>query len=203
MKKIIIPLLFVIVAISCGPNTHITKSWRDPSATIDNSKLNKVLISAFMKDETSRRVVEQTLVDRMKGKGVSSFTYFGGTNPKDDGTLEQKLKGDGFDGAVVLRFLNMDKELNYVPGTSTYPGYYSRYGGYYYNSWGAYSSPGYYTEDKVYNIETNIYSLKADSSKLIWSGVTQTTNPSKLDKMVTEIADVVNEKMRKEGFLVN
>jgi hypothetical protein len=38
--------------------------------------------------------------------------------------------------------------------------------------------------------------------KLLWTGTTKTINPSKVEKMVNEIADVVTDKMKKEGFLV-
>ncbi len=202
MKKLIAPIFLAVVLAACGPSTKITKSWRDPAFTVDRAKLNKVLVVALMKDETSRRVVEENLVKRMNGKGVASYAILTKDVTKDnEKEVEDKLKADGFDGALVMRFLNMEKETSYVPGTAGYPGYYGRFGGYYGYSYGAYSSPGYYTQDKVYTIETNVYSLTND--KLVWTGVTQTTNPDKLDKMVTEIADVVTEKMKKEGFLVN
>ena len=51
----------------------------------------------------------------------------------------------------------------------------------------------------MFNVETNIYSLKSD--KLMWSGTTASTNPSNINKTINEIADVIAEKMREEGFL--
>jgi hypothetical protein len=44
-----------------------------------------------------------------------------------------------------------------------------------------------------------MYSLK--ENKLIWSGVTNTVNPSDLDKMIEQIGKVVTEEMKKQGFL--
>lgn len=201
MKKLFLPLLVIATAVACGPSTKIEKSWRDPETTITAGSWNKVLIVGLLKDETTRRVVEDQLAKRFNGKGVVSYNYFTDkelTEAKADG-FSDKLVTDGFDGAIVMRLINVDKETNYVPGTSTFPPYYGGFNRYYYNSWNSFYSPGYYTTDKVYNVETNVYSFK--QNKLVWSGVTSTTNPSKTDKMFNEIADVVGNKMRSEGFL--
>ena len=63
-----------------------------------------------------------------------------------------------------------------------------------------YSSPGYYTTDKNYFVETMVYEVAND--KLIWSGTTKTVNPSKMEKAVNEIADVVVDRMKSDKFLV-
>jgi hypothetical protein len=96
-----------------------------------------------------------------------------------------------------MSLADIEKETNYVPGTTT--GYYGGYGRYYGYGAGMYSSPGYYTTDKNYYIETTVYSIKQD--KLLWTGTTKTVNPSKVEKAVNEIADVVSDKMRKDGFI--
>jgi hypothetical protein len=199
MKKILIAASFLLVLQACGPSTKITKSWRDPESSINPQTFSKVIISAFIRDESGRRTVEDELVKRLNGKGVASYTMnFSGLDTTAGSTaLQDKLKSEGFDGAIVMRLVDVEKEVNYVPGT-TYPTYYGRYGGYYGGYYG-YGSPGYYQEDKVYNVETNIYSLKTD--KLMWSGTTATTNPSNLNKTINEIADVIADKMRQEGFL--
>lgn len=201
-RSLLFSVSFLVFLLSCGPSTKITKSWRDPGFTVDMSKMNKVLIAALMKDETTRRQVEETMVQRMKGKGVASYSYITPELQKaGENEITAKLKQDGFDGAVVIRFLDTEKETSYVPGTATYPAYYGRWGGYYGSAWGAYSTPGYYQQDKIYHIETNVYTLPGD--KLVWSGVTATTNPSKMDKMINEIAQVIHDKMVAEKFLVN
>lgn len=146
-------------------------------------------------------MVEDQLVTRLKGAGVASYQYFTDkeiTEQKAQ-SLKDKLKADGFDGAIIMRLVEVEKETNYVPGTSSFPTYYGGFGPYYYNSWNSFYSPGYYTTDKIYHVETNVYSITQD--KLFWSGITSTTNPSKADKMFNEVAEVVASKMRSEGFL--
>jgi hypothetical protein len=201
MKKIFLLGAIALVLNACAPATRIDKSWRDPNTTITDSSFSKVLVVALLKNETTRRVVEDQLIQRFNGKGVASYGYFTDkelTEAKAAG-FKDKLITEGFDGAVVMRLINVDKETSYVPGTATFPPYYGGFGPYYFNSWSTFYSPGYYTTDKIYNVETNVYSFKQD--KLIWSGITSTVNPAKTEKMFSEISDVVATKMRREGFL--
>lgn len=201
MKKFLLPLLLATAFIACGPTTRIDKSWRDPATTITAGSWNKVLVVGLLKDETTRRVVEDQLAKRFNGKAVVSYSYLSDkelTEAKSAG-FKDKMVTEGFDGAIVMRLINVDKETNYVPGTSSFPSYYGGFSPYYYNSWNSFYSPGYYTTDKIYNVETNVYSFKQD--KLVWTGITSTTNPGQTDKMFNEIADVVANRMRSEGFL--
>ena len=96
-----------------------------------------------------------------------------------------------------MRLADVEKETSYVPGTTS--AYYGGYGRYYGYGAGMYSSPGYYTTDKNYFVETTVYSVEPD--KLLWTGTTKTVNPTKIEKTVNEIADVVSDKMKKDGFL--
>ena len=48
-------------------------------------------------------------------------------------------------------------------------------------------------------VETNVYSIKMD--KIIWSGLTETTDPNGVKNMTEEVAKVVYKKMVKEGFI--
>jgi hypothetical protein len=98
---------------------------------------------------------------------------------------------------LLMRLADIEKETSYTPGT-TY-GYYGGYGRYYGYGAAMYSTPGYYTTDKNYFIETTIYSVSPN--KLLWTGTTKTVNPSKVDKAVNDIADVIVAKMKDDKFL--
>ena len=115
----------------------------------------------------------------------------------NEGALTTLLVNDKFTHVLLMRLADIEKETSYVQGTTT--GYYGGYGRYYGYGAGMYSSPGYYTTDKNYFIETTIYSV--EPNKLLWTGTTKTVNPSKMDKTVNEIADVVTAKMKQDGFL--
>ncbi|MFM9910125.1 MAG: hypothetical protein ACKVOW_12285 [Chitinophagaceae bacterium] len=202
MKKSILPALSmaVIIAASCT-STKITSSWREPDKTVTVDKLNKVLVVALFKDETSRHKAEDQMAGYLNEKGFVSYNYLKESfDKKNEDALREKIKADGFDGAVTMRLVDVDKQENYTRGNiSSYPAYYRNFSGYYHRSWSYYSTPGYYTTTKTYTIETNVYSIKED--KIIWSGISETTNPDGVKKLTEEVAAVVYKKMIKEGFI--
>jgi hypothetical protein len=141
------------------------------------------------------------MVGYLKGKGVASYNYLdAGTSTKNEQAIRDKIRDDGFDGAVTIRLIDVDKEQVYTPGIiSTYPAYYRNFSGYYYRSWSNYSTPGFYSTTKTYTVETNVYSIKED--KIIWTGITATTDPGGVEKLTEEVTRVVYRKMLKEGFI--
>jgi hypothetical protein len=199
MRNLILSLIVISTLVSCGPSTKIEKSWMEPGASVTASAPNKVLMIAMVKDETSRRVIEDHLVKRAGSTGVASYTILSTDMLKaaSDEELKKVLTDGKFTHVILMRLADVEKETSYVPGTTT--SFYGGYGRYYGYGAGMYSTPGYYTTDKNYFVETTVYSINPD--KLLWTGTTKTVNPSKVEKTVNDIADVVAEKMKKDGFL--
>jgi hypothetical protein len=133
--------------------------------------------------------------------GVQSYSYL---QPSDTAItfVESKLKKDGFDGIILMRLTTVEKSLTYNPGTS-YGGYYGGYYGYrgygYGGYYGAGYSPGYYSEDETFLVETNFYSLS--DRKLIWSGTTSSLNPSSLTKTMDQIIYTIKYELQKKGLI--
>ena len=203
MKKYIhlpIYLLILIIHTSCV-STTIISSWKEQNKQIEIDKLHKVLVVALFKDETNRRKAEDQMVIYLKGKGIVSYNYLDDNiSAKNEEAIRDKIKTDGFDGAITMRLIDVDKEKTYTPGNITsYPSYYQTFGGYYYRNWNYYRTPGYYSTTKTYTIETNVFSIKED--KIIWTGITQTTNPEGVNKLTEEVTKVVYKKMVSEGFI--
>lgn len=194
--------LFLVVA-GCGTSARIVKSWRDPDVTVDMAKLNKVLVVAMLRNETNRRATEDKLVTMLNGKGVASYNVLT-KDVKEDGEekIKEQLKQDGFDGAVIMKLADVEKDVQYVPGRfNTYPPYYGRFWGYYWRSWNSFYEPGYYETTKNFTVETNVYSLTRD--KLVWSGISRSSDPENVQKLMDAVAGEVFKKMKKEGFVVN
>jgi hypothetical protein len=204
MKKITASILIVVVTIiaSCT-STHIVSSWKESNKQVNIEKINKVLVVALFKDETNRHRAEDEMVGYLNGKGVASYNYLDADfNNKDENAIRDKIRGDGFDGAVTMRLVDVDKEKIYTPGNiSTYPVYFRTFGGYYRRSWSYYSTPGYYSTTKTYTVETNVYSIKED--KIVWTSLTETTDPDGVQKLTEEVTKVVYKKMIQEGFISN
>ncbi len=197
--KLFISIVIVVMIASCN-STRIISSWREPDKQITIQNLDKVLVVALFKDETSRRKAEDEMVQYLGGKGVASYMYLDANfSRQNEEAIRQKIKIDGYNGAITMRLIDVDKEKVFVPNSNMYPIYYRNFSGYYFRTWPYYSTPGYYATTKTYTVETNVYSIKED--KIIWSGLTESTNPEGLKKMTQEITKVVYKAMKKEGFI--
>lgn len=187
--KIKLLLLSCVVCLmaACAPSTRLTKSWTDPSVTPETVKpFKKVLVIARVKDETSNRIAEDNIVSQVRNAVPSYATL----SPSDtiSASVNAKLQAAGFDGLIVMRLTEVNKKLDYQPGTG-YRGFYGyRYGG-----------PGTLTEDQIFYVETSIYSVNPD--KMLWSGTTSTFNPSKLEKALDDIIYSVKMELTKIGFI--
>jgi len=199
ITRLTLQLLLAVIIISCGPSTKIVKSWKDPQASITASPENKVLVVAMVKDESARRTIEDEIVSRLKSTGVQSYLTLTPELMKDEnsGALDKVLRDGNISHILIMKLTDIEKETSYVPGSTT--GIYRGYGNYY--AYGAhyYSTPGYYTTDKNYTVETMVYEVAGN--KLLWAGTTSTINPSNLKKTINELADVVTEQMKKDGFV--
>ncbi|HEX2628595.1 MAG TPA: hypothetical protein VHM26_06285 [Chitinophagaceae bacterium] len=201
MKRILFPALTLLILVGCGTTANIENSWHDPEAQVDMNKLNKVLVVALVKNETHRRAAETRFALLLKGKGVASYQYFSGDFDIDDEeTIKTKLKKEGFDGAVIMRLADVEKDIKYTPGAAAYPAYYNRFWPYFSNSWGYYNQAGHFETTKKFTIETNVYSLRKD--KLIWSGLTSTSDPASAEKLMKAVAKEVHARMKKDGFII-
>lgn len=175
--------------VACSPSTQLTKSWTDPSVTPETVKpFKKVLVIARVNDETSNRIAEDKIVAQVKAENaVPSYAFL---SPADTAkkVVNAKLQEAGFDGLIVMRLTEVNKSLDYQPGT----GYRGFYGGFY-------GSPGTLSEDQTFYVETSIYSLETE--KLLWSGTTSTFNPSQFDKAIDDIIYTIKTELTKKGLL--
>ena len=196
IKEIVFAAFVFANLISCNP-TKIVTSWRDPEAVIGSSQLNKFVVAALLKNQTVRRRTEDKMASYFPGKSVQSYKELGEAELKENNNVyDKKLKAEGFDGIVIIRLLQVDKDKHYVPGD--FPEYYRSWGFYYGNAWSGFT-PAHYTTDKTYDVEVNVYSFKRD--KLIWSATTSTVNPEDGDELYDGVIKAVKKRMEKEGFL--
>ena len=109
-------------------------------------------------------------------------------------TIGRRYGEQGFDAIIVMRLITTKSKSTYVQG-GVNPAYTQNYIFYYPD----YLKSGSYATDLEYIIATNFYSLT--QNKLLWSGVTKSTNPEKVDKLVNEVAKEVVFKMKEDKFI--
>ncbi len=176
-------------------------SWRQPDKHVHIDELNKVLVIALIENETNRYKAEHQIVKYLDGKGFVSHEYLDDKfNRKNETEIMDKIKTDGFDGIVLMRLIDVDKERIYIPiRENYYPNDFQNFGGYYKVHHYRYLTSGYYLTTKTYTLETVIFSLK--ENKIIWSGITETFEPEGIKKMTNEISKVIYKQMVQEKFI--
>ncbi len=197
MNKI---LLCSLMFFSCT-STRVTTSWKESERKVSISKLKKVLVVALFNTESGSHHAEDEMAAYLHGKGVVSYDYFKSSfDKKNEDAIRNRIKKDGFDAAITMRLIDVEKDLPYKPDDFTsYPAYFRNFTGYYYRNWDYYSSPGQYEDIKTFTVETNFFSIAED--KIVWTGLTKSTNTNGVKKMTQEIARAVYKRMKKEGFL--
>ena len=193
-------LLLTMFLISCT-STKIVSSWRQPDKHVHIDELNKVLVIALIENETNRYKAEHQIVKYLDGKGFVSHEYLDDSfNRKNETEIMDKVRNDGFDGIVLMRLIDVDKERVYVPSeTNYYPNDFQNFGGYYLTHHYRYKISGYYMTTKTYILETIIFSIK--DNKIIWTGITETFEPEGIKKMTNEISKAVYKQMVEEKFI--
>ena len=151
------------------------------------------------KDEAMRRTVEDQLTKRITGS-TSSYTILSQDDLQDRESAKAKVKAGGYDGAVVMVLVSVDRTQTYVPGSAyAVPApYTSMYGGWGYG-WSTYYDPGYVDTDQLVDFNTNVY--RVQDEKLIWASRTQTTDPTSVGSMVDEIISANISEMKKQKVL--
>jgi len=192
---------------ACGSSAVVTGSYVSPSRPSNAPK--KIFVSALVNDATTRAMVEERMANALKKKGfevVKSIDVVPVSLPVQQPETREVMVGvvkkTGADAVLVMALVKEQSETRYVPG-STYPaasyGYYGGYYGYYGHMGGVAYSPGYYTTDNTYFIESNLYDVA--SEQLIWSAQSEVINPSNREKAVAEHTEALTYRMQKDKII--
>jgi hypothetical protein len=182
--------MLAMVAVSCSAPTQLAESWSDPGYA--PKPVKKVMVVGL--GESQRRVIvfEDAMASQFAARKLEAIK--GNTITKTAGDLEsfkEAVRQSGAELVTISRLVDVSDESVYHPGGTAYmpmTGYYGM-GPYYSSAYVAVNDPGYVTTSKVYKVETNVYDVATE--KLVWSGLSKTTDPTDLQQTVNEIAAVV------------
>lgn len=195
-------LLCLLFIAGCSPATEVTGTWSDPQA--QNINYDNVLVFAMTDRVNIKESVENALAEELRAQGVNVTTSLEQFPPRfRDGMLESKdemmefINQNRYDGILTVAVVDEETETRYIPGGAGYApmGLFGYYGGFwpYYSNWAPMYQPGYYEEDRVYFLETNLYD--AETEKLIWSAQSETTNPGELGNFSNQFSEIIVDEM--------
>jgi hypothetical protein len=172
----------------------MTSEWTDPTAK-NSPPLKKVAIVCLTADPGLRRLGEDTAAAQLQGaRAVPSYQVLGNTPLLDRATIKDMLKASGFDGVLVMRLTNISERVTATPGP------YYTFDGYWDYAGAAVYEPGYLDTETVVHVVSNLYSL--DQNKLIWSGTSQTFDPSSAKSFMDDVAKTVAKTLQQDRIIL-
>jgi hypothetical protein len=204
LRRILAPLAALMLS-ACA--SGFVSSWKAPDAQPLQLSGAKVAAVVMMKHEGSRREAEDALAREITARGavgVPMYRIYPDGAPANEAAAREALEKAGFQGAVVMRPVSVEKEISATPLSYSAPMYRGYWGGYYAAGWGtpyglATVSGGDIRTDTIVSVETLVYSLK--QNKLVWGGQSRTTNPSSLEQLIKKLSGAAAKELQKQGLI--
>lgn len=200
--------ILATLMLACSPSQKITSYWANKEA-IPQEPYKTIYIMAITQNESRQPLVENEMADVLISRGhkvvMNHQVYppsFSAVKQLTKEQLAETIKNAGCDAVLTFAVLDTKTETTYNQGSAYYPmnyGYYGSYYGYYSYYYPIVYSPGYYSTDKTYYIETNFFDVKTD--QLLWSIHSEAYNPTDIDIAFKEYASLILNKLSEEGLI--
>ena len=212
-KPLIRKVLGIVIVLAAatllfGKSSKLIMSWKNPAYS-PTKKFHRVLALGLSNKTEVRADFEDALAAELSTKGYEAVP--GNTillrpagTQLDLNYLKEQIRANRIEAVVVSRLIKVDNTVTYVPGTAfvaPFP-YYNTFYGYYGALYPVVYSPGYLQKEKKVRVETNLYYVDgAPDGQLVWTGTTDTFNPSNVHKAIKGLVNLVVTKMQKDEAL--
>ncbi len=200
---VILAALTISMLSGCGASTGLTDMWRDPDYS--GPPMHDVLVLAMRRDATMRRSWEDGFVKELGEHGIEatpSYRLFPEQLP-DTSAVLAAVHDHGFDGVLMNWPAGRGSERRYVPGyVTTRPvTVRSPWTGSYNTRWREVYEPGYVTDDQLVYNEVQLWDARGEGDVLVWSGTTETVNPSSSRDVNHEIGELIVPELVHQGII--
>ena len=207
MRKstLVLAVILAGATLANGKSTKLVASWKNPQYS--GPAFHRILVLGMSAKPGVRADFEDALSKLVAREGVEAIP--GNTILlRPEGTkldldyLKTQVREFKIDAVIVSRLLKVDKSVTYIPGQPYVPyPYYGSFYGYYGAVYPVVYSPDYLREDTTVRVETNVYAVRGSDGELVWTGVSDTFNPSSADKVIDGICRLVVKELQKEAIL--
>jgi len=198
-----------IVAVVCAAVVTVaadkpkfTSVWKAPEATGVRFAGKKVAALVISNDQDLRVSGEEQLAGELGKRGVNGIATYRMAPREELITAERArpwFERAGVEGVVALRPVSAETEVIHSPSQWVTNSYYSTLWGYYGYGWSGVYVPGGTTRNTTLVVETLIFSLPLD--KLLWAGISTTTDPDKQPIFVKQLIDAAVKEMKQQGLV--
>lgn len=207
-KLLVFVIVFVTATVVSGKSTKLVMSWRNPSYA-PAKKFHRVLALGLGNRTEIRVDFEDALAAELASKGLEAIP--GSTillrppgTQLDLNYLRAQIQANHIEAVVVSRLIKVENTVTYIPGAAyavPFP-YYNTFYGYYGTLYPVVYSPGYLRKEKKVRVETNLYYVtSAPDGQLVWTGITDTFNPSDVHKAIKGLVKLVVTQMQNDDAL--
>lgn len=206
-SKGLFTVLLAVVLSGCA-SQKITTSWINPEAK-SKGPYESIFVMVLAQSNAASFDIEDRMAETLASRGrksiVSSSVFpaqLSAAKSLSKDQMAEVIKGTGCDAVFIIAVLDVLSVETYNPGTAYYPmnyGMYGSYYGYYNHYYPQVYSPGYYSTDKTYYIETNFYDVASD--QLLWSIQSEAYNPSSLESWFKEYSYNLTKELKNEGLI--
>ena len=206
-RILVITSILLIAGLASGKSSKLLMSWKNPNY-VAGKKFHRVLALGLSDKTVVRADFEDALAQQLGAADVEAIPantiLLRPESTKMDLTyLKTQIRENNIDAVVVSRLIKVEKTVTYVPGGTyfvPYP-YYNTFYGYYGSVYSTVYSPDYLREEKKVRIETNLYVTSSSEGELVWTGITDTFNPTNVHKAINGLVKLVVKQMGDEGVL--
>ena len=160
---------------------------------------------------TARKIFEEDMKNAFAIRGINaiesstalrkSFTD-SQKNEVEIDALKEQLLADGFDAVAITAVVGVDDRRDYDSGYYSFGYNWYRFDCYYYRFQNVYYTPDYYSEYKVFHIETSIYNIKSDEDKsLVWVGTFDIVDPYSITSTVKDYIARIVHQLERENMI--
>jgi len=199
---------------SCNKSSmRIMATWVDKEKTAaQKGQKHKTFIWVMTQNYDVQSNLENNLANAAQARGatvVKSIDAFGPILSNDKlpsrEAVLKSVRSLGCDGIFIVALVDQHSETHYVEGYSggafvPYPGYGGSYNGYYAYTVPLYN-PGYYSTDKTYFVESNLFD--ANSEQILISMQSKVVNPPAIEKAAKQYTEMLVKELQARGFLKN
>jgi len=210
MLRFLIVFLVGLLLAACS-STTMSGSWSDPDY---EGKIKTVYLIGMSKNETNRRIFEDTFNRQLTSNGVkaiSSYTDMPNSESADREKIKKMMSSNGADSVLLTNLVNQRTEKVTTPGRVYSSNYsstpYYRNRPTHYNNWGRYYNrptdityqPPSTDTFVVLTVESVLYDLKTE--KLIWSAQLETLVEGNIESMIQDFVKTVTKDLKSQGLM--
>ena len=190
-------LAALAAATLCGCNTTWTvSSWAAPQS--NEMTFKRVAVVCISPETSTRRTAEDALVKHIKrAEAVPSYTFISDADLENGDKVISMIAEAGFDGALTMRVVAQRERVTLT--TTSYPSYYHGYRDYHRAAYRSSRRSSSMVVDDIVQVESNIYTTS--DGNLVWTAMTETMNPVRIEDAVDDIAATIVKDMRERGLL--